>query len=96
MIQFTEGSQEQSKKPMEELKLMENLLKFIMKQIQLKLVGVKLELTIFASQLEFSSQRKKEIFISKEEPKKVILSAPPKDNSPIYVVGVNHNNYKSD
>jgi glyceraldehyde 3-phosphate dehydrogenase len=28
--------------------------------------------------------------------KKVILSAPPKDNSPIYVVGVNHTNYKSD
>jgi glyceraldehyde 3-phosphate dehydrogenase len=28
--------------------------------------------------------------------KKVILSAPPKDSSPIYVVGVNHANYKSE
>jgi len=28
--------------------------------------------------------------------KKVILSAPPKDSSPIYVVGVNHTNYKSE
>ncbi len=28
--------------------------------------------------------------------KKVVLSAPPKDESPIYVMGVNHNEYKSD
>merc|ERR1712118_288219 len=28
--------------------------------------------------------------------KKVIISAPPKDNVPIYVVGVNHTEYKSD
>lgn len=27
--------------------------------------------------------------------KKVVLSAPPKDNSPIYVVGVNHDGYHS-
>jgi glyceraldehyde 3-phosphate dehydrogenase len=28
--------------------------------------------------------------------KKVIISAPPKDDVPIYVVGVNHNEYKAD
>jgi glyceraldehyde 3-phosphate dehydrogenase len=28
--------------------------------------------------------------------KKVILSAPPKDNTPIFVMGVNHNDYKAD
>jgi glyceraldehyde 3-phosphate dehydrogenase len=28
--------------------------------------------------------------------KKVVLSAPPKDNSPIFVVGVNHDGYKAD
>lgn len=28
--------------------------------------------------------------------KKVIISAPPKDDAPIYVMGVNHTNYKSD
>lgn len=28
--------------------------------------------------------------------KKVILSAPPKDNSPIFVIGVNHENYNKD
>merc|ERR1712139_525898 len=27
--------------------------------------------------------------------KKVVISAPPKDDVPIYVVGVNHNNYKT-
>jgi glyceraldehyde 3-phosphate dehydrogenase len=44
------------------------------------------------------------VFLSKDKgdlhikggAKKVILSAPPKDSSPIYVVGVNHTNYKSD
>lgn len=28
--------------------------------------------------------------------KKVIISAPPKDDAPIYVVGVNHTEYKTD
>jgi glyceraldehyde 3-phosphate dehydrogenase len=28
--------------------------------------------------------------------KKVIISAPPKDDAPMYVVGVNHKEYKSD
>jgi glyceraldehyde 3-phosphate dehydrogenase len=28
--------------------------------------------------------------------KKVILSAPPKDDAPIFVMGVNHNEYKAD
>lgn len=44
------------------------------------------------------------VFLSKDKgdlhikggAKKVILSAPPKDSSPIYVVGVNHTNYKSE
>jgi glyceraldehyde 3-phosphate dehydrogenase len=29
-------------------------------------------------------------------PKKVIISAPPKDDTPLFVYGVNHNDYKSD
>ena len=28
--------------------------------------------------------------------KKVIISAPPKDDTPLFVYGVNHNNYKAD
>ena len=44
------------------------------------------------------------VFLSKDKgdlhikggAKNVILSAPPKDSSPIYVVGVNHTNYKSE
>ncbi len=28
--------------------------------------------------------------------KKVIISAPPKDETPLFVYGVNHNNYKAD
>ena len=44
------------------------------------------------------------VYLSKEKAeahikagaKKVIMSAPPKDDTPIYVMGVNHNDYKPD
>ena len=50
---------------------MDNSLRYIMRLIQLKLVGENLELTIFANQLEFSYQRIKVIFTSREELKKL-------------------------
>jgi glyceraldehyde 3-phosphate dehydrogenase len=43
----------------------------------------------------FLTKEKGELHI-KGGAKKVVLSAPPKDNTPIYVVGVNHSNYKKD
>lgn len=43
----------------------------------------------------FLSKEKGELHI-KGGAKKVVLSAPPKDASPIFVVGVNHDNYTSD
>jgi len=42
----------------------------------------------------FTAQEKAELHI-KGGAKKVIISAPPKDSVPIYVVGVNHTSYKS-
>merc|ERR1719219_1204342 len=42
----------------------------------------------------FTAQEKAELHI-KGGAKKVIISAPPKDAVPIYVVGVNHTNYKT-
>jgi len=42
----------------------------------------------------FTEQAKAELHI-KGGAKKVIISAPPKDNVPIYVVGVNHKDYKA-
>merc|ERR1719206_1063199 len=42
----------------------------------------------------FTAQEKAELHI-KGGAKKVIISAPPKDSVPIYVVGVNHENYKT-
>jgi len=42
----------------------------------------------------FTAQEKAELHI-KGGAKKVIISAPPKDNVPIYVVGVNHTEYKT-
>merc|ERR1711990_669613 len=43
----------------------------------------------------FTAQEKAELHI-KGGAKKVIISAPPKDSVPIYVVGVNHNEYKKE
>ena len=43
----------------------------------------------------FLSQDKGDLHI-KGGAKKVVLSAPPKDNVPIFVVGVNHNKYTKD
>nr|AAD01872.1 glyceraldehyde-3-phosphate dehydrogenase [Lingulodinium polyedra] len=43
----------------------------------------------------FTAQEKAELHI-KGDAKKVIISAPPKDAVPIYVVGVNHEDYKTD
>ena len=43
----------------------------------------------------FLTKEKGELHI-KGGAKKVVLSAPPKDDAPIFVVGVNHDNYKSD
>jgi len=42
----------------------------------------------------FTAQEKAELHL-KGGAKKVIISAPPKDNVPIYVVGVNHTDYKT-
>merc|ERR1712125_35598 len=42
----------------------------------------------------FTAQEKAELHI-KGGAKKVIISAPPKDAVPIYVIGVNHNDYKT-
>merc|ERR1739845_244522 len=42
----------------------------------------------------FTAQEKAELHI-KGGCKKVIISAPPKDSVPIYVVGVNHTEYKT-
>merc|ERR1711906_70408 len=42
----------------------------------------------------FTAQEKAELHI-KGGAKKVIISAPPKDAVPIYVVGVNHTEYKT-
>jgi len=42
----------------------------------------------------FTAQEKAELHL-KGGAKKVIISAPPKDNVPIYVVGVNHTEYKT-
>jgi len=42
----------------------------------------------------FTAQEKAELHL-KGGAKKVIISAPPKDNVPIYVVGVNHTQYKT-
>jgi len=42
----------------------------------------------------FTQQEKAELHI-KGGAKKVIISAPPKDSVPIYVIGVNHTSYKA-
>merc|ERR1719356_509447 len=42
----------------------------------------------------FTAKEKAELHL-KGGAKKVIISAPPKDSVPIYVMGVNHKNYKT-
>lgn len=51
---------------------------------------------MLVSAVALSLDKKKLHYILKVEPKKVIISAPPKDNVPIYVMGVNHTEYKPD
>jgi glyceraldehyde 3-phosphate dehydrogenase len=92
--------------------LMEDILRFQMNLIPQRSSGAMPLLTMSSSQqvssslispshLSLSSIGK---FLTQEKAgahlvggaKKVILSAPPKDNTPIFVMGVNHNDYTSD
>merc|ERR1712054_415083 len=57
--------------------------------------GVKPVHRMFANRPVYSPLKRRQNSTSRGVPKKVIISAPPKDSVPIYVVGVNHTEYKS-
>merc|ERR1712023_310512 len=76
--------------------LMENSLKSTTRLTQARSDGEPLDLTTFCESTGvFLTKEKGDLHIQGGA-KKVVLSAPPKDDAPIFVVGVNHDNYTPD